>query len=74
MKSKSEVVIKGQIHNKGELSSLELKIESQVVKKIKEMAKNTDYSVDDIAVIALKRFISSHCDFLNKAPSISMDN
>ena len=67
------MLIKGQIHNQGELSSLELKIESNVVKKIEEMAKNTDYSVDDIAVIALKRFISSHCDFLNKAPSISID-
>tara|TARA_Y100001970_G_scaffold46684_1_gene58923 strand:- start:2331 stop:2660 length:330 start_codon:yes stop_codon:yes gene_type:complete len=73
-KSKSEVFIKGQIHNKGELTSLELNIESHVVKKIEEMASNTDYSVDEIAVIALKRFISSHCDFLNKAPSISIDS
>ena len=52
---------------------MELNIESQVVQKIEEMANNTDYSIDDIAVIALKRFISSHCDFLNKAPSVSTD-
>ena len=65
--------MKGQIHNTGNLSSIELNIESQVVQKIEEMAKNTDYSIDDIAVIALKRFISSHCDFLNKAPSVSTD-
>ena len=65
--------MKGQIHNTGNLSSIELNIESQVVQKIEEMAKNTDYSIDDIAVIALKRFISSHCDFLNKAPSVSTE-
>ena len=62
------------MHNQGELSVLKINIETHVVRKIEEMAKNTDYTADDIAVIALKRFISSHCDFLNKAPSISLDN
>ena len=68
-----EAFIKGQDHNKGKLAPLNVNLEEGVVKKIQEMSKNTKISVDELTVIALKRFISSHCDYLNKAPSISLD-
>ena len=68
-----EVLIKGQEHNSGKLAPLHVNLEEGVVKKIQEMSKNTKISVDELTVIALKRFISSHCDYLNKAPSVSLD-
>ncbi len=54
--------MKGQLHNQGELKELNVKIEKEVVESIERMAKNSNTTVDEIVVVALKRFRTSHTD------------
>ncbi len=54
--------MKGQEHNKGELKELKVNIEKEVVIAIEKMAKNSNCSIDEIVVIALKRYRTSHSD------------
>ncbi len=54
--------MKGQSHNQGELKELNVKIEKEVVESIERMAKNSNTTVDEIVVVALKRFRTSHTD------------
>jgi fructose-1,6-bisphosphatase/sedoheptulose 1,7-bisphosphatase-like protein len=56
--------MKTQEHNKGELSELTVNIEKQIVKDVELMAKNSGISIDELIVIALKRFRSSHADYM----------
>jgi hypothetical protein len=60
--------MKGQEHNKGELKELKVSIEKWVVEEIQLMSKNTKFSVEELVVIALKRFIDSHADYRGTAP------
>lgn len=60
--------MKSQKHNQGELKELTVKIESKVVEDVELMSKNTGIPVDDLVVIALKRFRSSHLDYLKQVP------
>lgn len=60
--------MKSQKHNQGELKEVTVKIETQVAQDLELMAKNTGMSVSDIVVIALKRFRSSHLDYLKQVP------
>jgi fructose-1,6-bisphosphatase/sedoheptulose 1,7-bisphosphatase-like protein len=60
--------MKSQKHNQGELKEITVKIESKVVEDLELMAKNTGMPVADIVVIALKRFRSSHLDYLKQVP------
>ena len=60
--------MKSQKHNLGELKEVSVKIESKVVEDLELMAKNTGMLVADIVVIALKRFRSSHLDYLKQVP------
>jgi fructose-1,6-bisphosphatase/sedoheptulose 1,7-bisphosphatase-like protein len=60
--------MKSQKHNEGELKEIAVKIEKQVALDLELMAKNTGMSVADIVVIALKRFRSSHLDYLKQVP------
>jgi fructose-1,6-bisphosphatase/sedoheptulose 1,7-bisphosphatase-like protein len=60
--------MKSQKHNIGELKEVSVKIESKVVEDLELMAKNTGMPVADIVVIALKRFRSSHLDYLKQVP------
>ena len=60
--------MKSQKHNLGELKEVSVKIESKVVEDLELMAKNTGMPVADIVVIALKRFRSSHLDYLKQVP------
>ena len=53
-----------QKHNEGELKELTVKIESQVVQDLETMSKNADISVEEIVVVALKRYRASHADYL----------
>jgi hypothetical protein len=60
--------MKSQVHNQGELKEIKVKIESQVAEDLELMSKNTGIPADDIVVIALKRFRSSHLDYLKQVP------
>ncbi len=55
--------MKTQEHNKGELKELSVSVEKDVVEAFERMASNTGYSIEDLVVIALKRFRASHSDY-----------
>ena len=61
--------MKSQKHNQGELKEVTVKIEQKVAEDLEVMAKNTGLSTSDIVVIALKRFRSSHSDYLKQTPA-----
>jgi hypothetical protein len=50
------------------LKEVTVKMESKVVEDLELMAKNTGMPIADIMVIALKRFRSSHLDYLKQVP------
>lgn len=58
--------MKGQLHNQGELKELTVKIEKEVAESVERMAKNSNISVDELVVVALKRFRASHSDLDGK--------
>lgn len=60
--------MKTQKHNQGELKEIKVSIEKDVVESVELMAKNSGLPVAEIVVIALKRFRSSHNDYLQKVP------
>lgn len=60
--------MKSQKHNQGDLKEVTVKMEAKVVEDIELMAKNTGLPLADIVVIALKRFRSSHLDYLKQVP------
>ncbi len=59
-----------QKHNQGELKTLSVKIEKDVVETVEKMAKNAGIPVDELVVVALKRFKSSHAELENKVPKL----
>ena len=60
--------MKSQKHNEGELKELSVQIEKQVAEDLEQMSKNTNIPLGDLVVIALKRFRSSHTDYLKQTP------
>ncbi len=62
--------MKTQTHNQGELKELTVKIESDVVDSLTVMSQQSSMSIDDIVVIALKRYRASHAELLGKAPKL----
>lgn len=60
--------MRSQIHNEGELKELKVEIEKKVVEDFSFMAENSDYELNDLVVIALKRYRASHCDMLKTQP------
>jgi len=62
--------MKDKKHNQGELAELNVKIEKDLVESLQIMSKNSKYTVEEIVAIALKRFRSSHSDYLGKNPEI----
>lgn len=60
--------MKSQKQNQGELKELAVKIEKKVAEDLELMSKNTNIPVADLVVIALKRFRSSHSDYLKQTP------
>jgi fructose-1,6-bisphosphatase/sedoheptulose 1,7-bisphosphatase-like protein len=62
--------VKSQKHNSGDLKELKVNIEKEVVESIEKMSSVSGMSVDEIVVIALKRFRSSHADYEGKAPNL----
>jgi fructose-1,6-bisphosphatase/sedoheptulose 1,7-bisphosphatase-like protein len=62
--------MKSQKHNEGELKEVTVNIEKKVAENLELMSKNTGIPMDDIVVIALKRFTSSHLDYLKQVPRV----
>jgi fructose-1,6-bisphosphatase/sedoheptulose 1,7-bisphosphatase-like protein len=58
--------MKGQLHNQGELKELKVKIEKEIADSVERMAKNSNLTIDEIVVIALKRYRASHTDLDKK--------
>ena len=59
--------MKSQKHNNGELKELTVKIEKNVVDSLTKMSEGSGMPIDDLVVIALKRFRASHSDYEGKA-------
>lgn len=51
------------MQNQGELKELNVKIEKGVVESFERMTKASGLTIDDLVVIALKRYRSSHSDW-----------
>lgn len=60
--------MKDQKHNQSNLEKLSVNIEKDVIESLKIMSANSHLSIDEIVVIALKRFRSSHADYMNSSP------
>lgn len=56
-------MMKSQNYNKGELIELKVLIDKEAVESFERMAKHTNIPIQDLLVIAMKRFRSSHGDF-----------
>ena len=54
--------------NEGELAELKVNIEKKVIEVFKKMSQNTGISLDDLVVVALKRFHHHHMDYERMAP------
>ena len=55
--------MKTQEYNKGDLKELKIMIDKETVECFERMAKHTKTPIQDLIVIAMKRFRSSHGDF-----------
>lgn len=60
--------MKSQKHNQGELKEIKVQIEKEVAADFETMVKNTNFTMDELVVIAMKRFRSSHTDYLKLTP------
>ena len=61
--------MKSQKHNEGKLKEMTITIEEGVVDAIQAMSKNSGISVDELVVIALKRFRAHHADYEGTTPT-----
>ncbi|MBC7428926.1 MAG: hypothetical protein H7336_09965 [Bacteriovorax sp.] len=59
--------MKSQTQNQGELKELKVKVEKEVVESFERMTKASGLTIDDLVVIAMKRYRSSHSDWDVKA-------
>ena len=62
--------MKTQKHNQGDLKELKVMIEGSVVDSLQQMSENSNMTVDEIVVIALKRYRASHAELVGKAPKL----
>jgi hypothetical protein len=62
--------MKTQKHNQTELKELNVMIEKDVALDFEKMAENSGIPLNDLVVIALKRFRSSHLDYLRATPVV----
>ena len=60
--------MKSQKHNEGELKEVKVKIEKKVVEDFEKMVAYTNIPMEDLIVVALKRFRASHNDYLKLVP------
>jgi fructose-1,6-bisphosphatase/sedoheptulose 1,7-bisphosphatase-like protein len=61
-------ILKTQKYNIGELAELKVNIEKEIVESLSVIAEASGRTVDDIVVIALKRFRASHTDLEGRSP------
>ena len=47
-----------------EISELKVRVEKQLITDLEIMAKNSGMSIDELVSIAVKRFRSSHADYM----------
>ena len=64
--------MKSQKYNTGELKELTINIEKQVAETVLSMAEVKGTDVNEIIVIALKRFIASHAELEGKVPKLGI--
>lgn len=55
--------MKTQVQNQGELKELKVKIEKDVLESFERMTKTSGCTIDDLVVIALKRYRAAHSDW-----------
>ena len=60
--------MKSQCHNEGELRELKVKIEKDVVDSFEKMSQETNMDMNELVVIAMKRFRASHSDYERTSP------
>jgi hypothetical protein len=60
--------MKSQVHNKGELKEITVKLEKDVVEAFEKMEVNSGISFADLIVTAMKRFRSVHGDYEHRLP------
>ena len=53
---------------KKDINSNKVTIEKEVAEDFEKMVKNTNIKLDDLVLIAMKRFRSSHTDYLKLVP------
>lgn len=56
--------MKSQKHNEGELKELKVKIEAQLIEDLEKMSENSGLPIEELVTIAIKRFRSSHADYM----------
>ena len=56
--------MKTQEHNQGELEELKVQIEKELIADLNTMSENSGIPREDIVAIAIKRFRSSHADYM----------
>ncbi len=56
--------MKTQKHNDGETKELKVEIEAQLISDLELMAKNSGLPLEELVAIAIKRFRSSHADYM----------
>ncbi len=62
--------MKSQKHNDGELKTLNVEIEKDVVECFEKMSKKSNLPIEELVVIALKRFRASHSDYMENEPDL----
>jgi hypothetical protein len=55
--------MKNQLQNQGALKELKVKIEQEVVESFERMTLASGLSLEDLVVIAMKRYRSAHTDW-----------
>ena len=56
--------MKTQTYNEGDLAEVKVNIEKKLADDLKTMSENSGLSVDDLVAVAVKRFRSSHADYM----------
>ena len=56
--------MKSQKHNDGELAELKVQIEAQLLKDLNKMSEISGLEINELVTIAIKRFKSSHADYM----------
>jgi hypothetical protein len=55
--------MKNQTYNKGELKELKVMLDKEIVETFERMANHTNTPIEELLVIAMKRYRSTHGDF-----------